>query len=353
LPYPENKEFQDILHKIHACLEKGLPFAAYRKPKKEEVTVVFQKDDSLHTTIDFEEKGFVFAPFDLKDNAVLIQPDEVLSALVEIEIKPENSSIKFSDEGKDVHIGLIKKGISEIEKGHLKKVVLSRKLGAEVSSTPPKIFQNLLNHYPNAFCYLFHHPKVGTWCGATPETLVEVKTNQLRTMSLAATLPFTGDSTPQWGLKEVEEQQMVSDYIQERLGPVVSALHIGEAKAVRAGNLWHLQSGITGILSSENGIKKVIKALHPTPAVCGIPTQAAKSFILKNENYNRNFYTGFLGELNLNETEETSLFVNLRCMELKGNKATIFMGGGITLASNPESEWVETQNKSKTMLNIL
>ncbi len=353
MPYPENKDFQTILRKIETCLEKGLPFAAYRKPKEEQVTAVFQGDDELHKILDFEESGFVFVPFDLKDDAILVQPDEVLSALVKIETKPESSSIKFSDEGKDAHINLVIKGISEIEKGHLKKVVLSRKLEVQVSSTPSKIFQNLLNNYPNAFCYLFHHPKIGTWCGATPETLVEIKNRQLHTMSLAATLAFDDNTNPEWGAKEIEEQQMVSDYIRERLGPAISELHIGEAESIRAGNLWHLRSEVTGILSSGNGIKKVITALHPTPAVCGIPTQAAKSFILEHENYKRSYYTGFLGELNLKEKGETSLFVNLRCMEIQGNRASLFVGGGITSASNPESEWVETQNKSKTMLNTL
>ncbi len=353
MPYPENKDFQAILQKIDACLEKGLPFAVYRKPKLEELTAVFQADDTLHTTIDFEVSGFVFAPFNVADNAILIQPDEVLSASISIKTNAKSNAVELLDSGKEAHINLVNKGISEIKKGHLKKVVLSRKLEVETTSKPIQILHNLLGNYPNAFCYLFHHPKVGTWCGATPETLVEVKDRQLRTMSLAATLPFTGDENPKWGTKEIDEQRMVSDYIQERLGPAVEELHIGKAESIRAGNLWHLRSEVTGILSSGNGIKKVITALHPTPAVCGIPTQAAKSFILGHENYNRSFYTGFMGELNLKETGDTSLFVNLRCMELQGNRATIFVGGGITSASQPESEWVETQNKSKTMLSIL
>ncbi|MFD2098779.1 chorismate-binding protein [Flagellimonas iocasae] len=353
MPYQENKEFQNIFRKIEASLENDLPFAVYRKPKQKQVTAVFQGNDVLHKTMDFEGKGFVFAPFDLKENAILIQPDEVLSATFQIGVKTESTTVEFSASGKEAHINLVKKGISEIEKGHLKKVVLSRKLEVDASSSPVEIFQNLLNNYPNAFCYIFHHPKIGTWCGATPETLVEIKDRQLKTMSLAATLPFNGDEKPQWGTKEIEEQRMVSDYIQERLGPAMEELHIGEAESIRAGNLWHLRSEVTGTLSSGNGIKKVITALHPTPAVCGIPTQAAKSFILENENYQRRFYTGFLGELNLNEVGEASLFVNLRCMELQHSKATLFVGGGITSASQPESEWVETQNKSKTMLNIL
>ena len=76
---------------------------------------------------------------------------------------------------------------------------------------------------------------------------------------------------------------------------------------------------------------------------------------LKNENYNRAYYTGFLGELNLNETSKNTseLFVNLRCMEIKKDIAVLFIGGGITKESNPESEWLETVSKSETMKKVL
>ena len=130
-------------------------------------------------------------------------------------------------------------------------------------------------------------------------------------------------------------------------------LNLGGAESVRAGNLWHLKSEIKGKLLSKAKIGDIVTALHPTPAVCGIPMQAAKTFIMDNENYERTYYTGFLGELNIGDSKETHLFVNLRCMELASEKATIFVGGGITSASDPESEWTETQNKSMTMLNII
>ena len=86
-----------------------------------------------------------------------------------------------------------------------------------------------------------------------------------------------------------------------------------------------------------------------------MPLEPSKDFILKNENYNREFYTGFLGELNLhNEDNKTSeLFVNLRCMKINNNTATIFVGGGITKDSNPKKEWEETVAKTNTMKNIL
>ncbi|SDQ80036.1 chorismate-binding protein [Flagellimonas zhangzhouensis] len=351
--YPENKSAEDLFHKIEESFESKLPFVVYRKPQENKLTAVFQQTDHLHFVKDFTERGFVFAPFVSKDDLVLIQPDSVLEIEAAFENKLESSSISPKLDDEEAHVQLVEKGIQEIQKGNLKKVVLSRKIEVEVSKDPTTIFKSLLGKYSNAFCYLFHHPKVGTWCGATPETLVKLKQNELFTVSLAATLPFQENVEPKWGSKEVEEQQMVSDYINGQLTPFMDQLDISKAKSVRAGNLWHLQSEVKGTLSSNVVLKEVISALHPTPAVCGIPTKEAQKFILENENYQRSYYTGFLGEINLKASKEVSLYVNLRCMEFKDSIASIFVGGGITGASNPKLEWEETQNKSKTMLNIL
>lgn len=342
-----------MLDKVENGFEKGLPFSIYRKPHQEELIGIFQTDDRLNTTSNFRDKGFVFAPFELKNGAILIRPDEVLKGTSPKGERVPYNEVPVSDEGRHAHLELVEKGIQEIGKGTLKKVVLSRKMEVPLSKAPTAIFKDLLQRYPNAFCYLFHHPKVGTWCGATPETLVTIKDRELRTMSLAATLPFKENEGPKWGSKEIEEQKMVSDYIREKLEHCMESLEIDGAQSIRAGNLWHLKSEVRGRMTPETDIEKVITTLHPTPAVCGIPSQTAMDFILKHENYPRTFYTGFLGELHLEGNGEISLFVNLRCMELKGNKASIFVGGGITLASDPLGEWIETQNKSKTMLGIL
>jgi isochorismate synthase len=141
--------------------------------------------------------------------------------------------------------------------------------------------------------------------------------------------------------------------------------------SVKAGNLWHIKTSVSGSMD-HTCLKEIVDALHPTPAVCGLPKNAAKEFILKNEGYERQFYTGFLGELNLKEDvrrpstrknqenrayrtikNRTSLFVNLRCMQLSGNTVNVYVGGGITNRSVPEKEWQETLDKSSTMLNIV
>ena len=91
--------------------------------------------------------------------------------------------------------------------------------------------------------------------------------------------------------------------------------------------------------------------MHPTPAVCGLPKEAAKFFILQNEKYDRTYYSGFLGEIN--DDFDTELFVNLRCAKIEKNVAQIYVGGGITKESNPEKEWLETHLKTNTIKSIL
>jgi len=167
---------------------------------------------------------------------------------------------------------------------------------------------------------------------------------------LAGTQVYKGTTDVVWQEKELQEQQFVTDFIINNLEKVTKNLQKSTVKTVKAGNLVHLKTVITGNLEQQE-LKNIINVLHPTPAVCGLPKEQAKAFILANENYKRGYYTGFLGELNINTS--TSLFVNLRCMNIDKNKATIYVGGGITKDSNPEKEYEETVAKSKTMKRVL
>ena len=141
--------------------------------------------------------------------------------------------------------------------------------------------------------------------------------------------------------------------------------------SVEAGQLWHLRTEIKGVFKPGK-FGEVLRALHPTPAVCGTPLSNAKRFIVENENYDRSFYTGFLGELNFSTelarnknrrnqensayrsvVKKSELFVNLRCMQICKTVISIYVGGGITSDSIPESEWNETVLKSNTMFRVL
>jgi isochorismate synthase len=208
-------------------------------------------------------------------------------------------------------------------------------------------------NYPNAYCYLWYHPKVGLWLGATPELLVTQNQLQISTSALAGTAAVTDTTPPNWKNKELKEQQFVTDYIKKILSNQVENLLVSDTETIKAGALWHLKTSFSGRLLAKSSLKDIILQLHPTPAVCGTPRENAKNFILAHEGYSRSYYTGYLGELQLAGANQVSLYVNLRCIQMDGNRIMIYVGGGITADSNPEQEWIETQNKSKTMANLL
>lgn len=366
--------FIQLIEKAEKSLDQNLPFVLYRKPKSNVVSGGFQNTEDLHFVKTFEEKGFVFAPFAEESPIVLMKFQEHLSVSDVIDAKEKNAvnvSWGIDEAGKEFHLQLIKKGIAEINNNAFKKVVLSRNIEVDCVTSPFVLFKSLLQKYASAFCYLWYHPKVGMWLGATPEILLRVENKRLTTMSLAGTKPYVLDEEVDWGTKELEEQELVTQYITEELKGKVSKLVPSKVESIRAGNLWHLRTKLTADIKEES-LKGIVDVLHPTPAVCGMPKDETQSFILEEENYKREYYTGYLGELNIKQeslrttrrknTENrayksvktvSELYVNLRCMQLVKEKAILYVGGGITKDSDPEKEWQETVNKSKTMLYIL
>lgn len=361
---------------LHTQYANQLPFAVYSRPINSIIKCWLQLDNQLHTTTSFEESGFVFSPFDLAEPSVLLPQERCQHHVLEIKnLKIETiaaSKFKTNDDGKLEHIQLVKKGIHEIASGHLEKVVLSRFETHKTLTDPITIFKRLFNTYKNAMVYCWYHPKVGLWLGATPELLFKVEGQQLTTISLAGTQAYTPKEDPNWTAKEIEEQQIVTDYLSNQLQPYTDKTNISDPETIRAGNLWHLKTRLISRISANIKLKSIIDILHPTPAVCGFPKEKAKAFILQNEGYNREFYTGFLGELNLQLSKsrntnrkniennaysvvkkQSNFYVNLRCMQIQDNIAKIYVGGGITHSSIAQKEWEETKNKAKTMGNIL
>ncbi|PWG05027.1 isochorismate synthase [Polaribacter aquimarinus] len=313
------------------------------------------KNDNLYFTSRFTENGFVFAPFNSDEKVILFpkkNADFTTEKLVLVDEFIENNdfiNIKSSD--KQNHLHLIENALDIINKNELKKVVISRKEEVQIANFDVlTTFKKLLQMYQNAFVYVWFHPKVGLWFGATPETLLQLSNQKFKTMSLAGTQLYVKNAKVVWKNKELEEQQLVTDFIENQLIPIASNLQINKTETIKAGELLHLRTKVEGVLNKNSSLHKLIRGLHPTPAVCGLPRDTAKSFINLNENYKRTYYTGFLGEISDTISE---LYVNLRCMSIADKKATIYVGGGITQESTPKKEWEETVSKSKTMKRIL
>ncbi len=353
-----------------------LPFVVYSRPIDSIIKCWLQNDELLHTTDTFTESGFVFAPFDFKEKSIVFPETDCDYHVLEVNHLHVDDTINSTSSlqtQKEEHIQLVSKGIEAIKNGPLKKVVLSRCETKTIQDKNPlTIFKKLYATYKNAMVYCWYHPKVGLWLGATPELLFKVEGKQLTTISLAGTKTYSESHEVSWTNKEIEEQKIVTDYITKQIELHASQITISEVETARAGNLLHLKTRITSRISPSSDLKSIIEALHPTPAVCGFPKAEAKDFILQNENYNRAYYTGFLGELNLmqSKTRNTNLrnvennayttikthsnfYVNLRCVQINNNTAFIYVGGGITKDSNPENEWEETVNKTKTMAEVL
>ena len=341
------------MFKANQWLSDQLPFVVYRCPNDNALRGVFQIDTYLNKADNFKNPGFVFAPFKTDGEKILITGEYSKGEMGKLQIMDQESTVEFSEDGKDVHLKLIKNAIAEIEKGKLRKVVLSRFINTSTSQNAAQIFTSLLAKYPLAFCYWWYHPKIGMWLGATPEQFLQYQNGQIFTTSLAGTLPYKDGEKPNWTSKEKEEQQMVTDYIVESLEEKVTDLEVSGPKTQKAGKLWHLKSTIKGRLPSLDDLTDIVKNLHPTPAVCGLPKKASLDYILRNEAHDREFYTGYLGPINLDDNGQINLFVNLRCFRYSSGNAKVFIGGGITAGSSPENEWEETQFKSSTILEVL
>ncbi|MDT0645966.1 chorismate-binding protein [Zunongwangia sp. F260] len=381
---------EEFFIKLEKHIEKGLPFVAYRKPKNanfhQSTRALLQRDFTTHKVEDYSESGFVFSPFNDENDAFIVPSEFSEEIETEYFFEEDHKNVKKLDapfppnqlrkQARVEHENLVQKGIDEIKAGRLKKVVLSRTESVQHQLEVIGIFKNMLKKYNSAFVYLWFHPETGAWLGATPETLLQVERNKFKTMALAGTQSFHQTTHVEWGEKEKDEQQIVTDAILENLHKFTSdsgEITPSKPYTSKAGNLLHLRTDVEGTLNPDTAdLKKLISALHPTPAVCGIPKASAKKFILKNEDYDREFYTGYLGELNLKTekkrnsnrrnqenqayasiSRQTSLYVNLRCIKLDAGIANLFVGGGITEGSNPSLEWEETVNKSHTMKAVL
>ena len=350
-----------VFDKIKKHYQKNLPFVVYRKPNEAKVSGFFMNDDSLIFTTIFSESGFVFAPFDDNKPAILfpIEKSNFYQEKLELpDFDRLNYSFEADESSKNSHIKRVEKAIDAINNNDLEKVVLSRKEEVSINDfSLESSYLELLQRYKNALVYVWYHPKIGLWMGATPEILLELKNSDFKTMSLAGTQRFEEGKEVVWESKELEEQEIVTQFIKHQLNEISTDLKIDATETFKAGSLLHLRTKVEGKLNPKSSLKKLIEGLHPTPAVCGFPRDAAKAFILKNENYNREFYTGFLGEINLGDEEtnnkKSHLFVNLRCMEIDNNTASIYVGGGITKDSIAKKEWQETVNKTATMKAVL
>ena len=389
--YSEPEIISSLLRVAH---NNQMAIALWRLPGKQNRQLAIDVGQSLSVgKIDLEDTagGFLVAPFQnpQRSQESLIKADvyfnsdqsqltiadnpetsivrDLLDQFMQ-NIKSANKTARYFLQEKRVHgtsrsryQQIVENALQDIQAGRFQKVVpaVQRqvKLGNDFSCLDT--FYKLCSSYPTAFVSLVSAPEIGTWLGASPEALIEVDRSKIfTTVAVAGTQacqPGVSLQEVAWRQKEIEEQALVSRYIIncfkkirlrefEEVGP----------KTVVAGNLLHLKTTYTVDMEETKFPllgSVMLDLLHPTSAVCGMPMNTALEFLHENESFDRELFSGYLGPVNIRE--ETHLFVNLRCMQIQPKNALLYAGAGVTEDSIPEKEWLETQLKCDTLLEVI
>jgi len=362
-----------LIDTINHLMNSPHPFAVFFYPGEKEPELVLQQKNAVHKLNSLSDlnnkKGFVFAPFYVCDNypLVIIEPDIHLKGYQSIaglqntissgKIPPaEQTEAEYCDISKVDYLKLLNKSIDGIKSGEFDKVIISRTISANISGemTTGDLLIKLKEKLNSAFIYLVSLPGTGIWLGGTPELLLTKTNGAYRTVSLAGTVPLNGGGHEiEWSSKMKIEQQIVTDFIAENLRSFQIKNYSQTGPLTEyAGNVAHLKTTIEFFGSKiDEQLIPFIEAIHPGPAVCGFPKESAQEYVLKNESHQREYYCGFLGNWKMGN--ELQLFVNIRCMKILANRAIIYVGGGITAGSTPESEWDETEHKAKSLLSVI
>ena len=308
--------------------------------------------------------GFLFAPFRLTAHTplLLVVPDVIKEMSLD-ELPSIQGDMHFMEHDDSAERERYQQVFARFHQalcsGELQKVVLSRraKETALQDIDPLALFKEACLSYPQHFVALVSTPQSGTWLMATPEILLQRQQGRWHTMALAGTMPsshFTTTEEPLhsiWSDKNIREQQYVSDYIRECLNRHASDISESAPQTLLAGQVMHIVTHFHFSFDAGQSLGCLIQALHPTPAVCGMPKREAYDFILQHEQHDRLYYSGFAGPLQL--MDETQLFVTLRCMQLEQRQYTLYAGGGLLKDSVAEKEWHETEYKMQTIRKCL
>lgn len=312
----------------------------------------------MNNISDIENSFFIISPFDKSSDWPIYgfesKHTELLS-LKELELLELNFNAKDipsfheTEKGHQKQVDLL---IQEIEKGNIKKAVLSRIKYLKISTKSLKhIFLTLTEKYPNAFVYLTQLPNGQIWCGASPETLAKYEDGRLTTMALAGTQMLNNRDIDDiiWPAKEQDEQKWVQEHIKEVFRTNGANTLASDTYTAKAAHLVHIRTDFSAQVSPAIATH-LLKQLHPTPAVCGTPTEKSKTLLLAIEKHDRIYYSGFIG---IYAPQKFKLFVNLRCMRIDNEFYHLYVGGGITAESNPKLEYIETENKAEVLKSVI
>lgn len=252
--------------------------------------------------------------------------------------------------------------VGEIARGDYQKIVLARQrtLRASEPLHPLRMLNGLRQRFPDCYAFSVANGAGQSFIGATPERLVRVSKGVLETEALAGSAPrgATASEDAMCGAallrseKDRREHELVVGSVRRALESLGLALELPAVPVLRRlANVQHLHTPVRATLPENVRLLDALARLHPTPAVGGVPREAAVPRIRELEDFARGLYAGTLGWLNARGGGE--FFVGLRSALVDGSTARLFAGAGIVAGSSPEAELAETDLKFRAMLSAL
>nr|WDB00526.1 isochorismate synthase [Cavernulicola chilensis] len=247
----------------------------------------------------------------------------------------------------------IKNALNEIKYHKLTKVVIARQKIITFNEVikPLTILKILRKHTPNTYNFAIALDSQNTFLGISPEKLYKRHKIYIETEAIAGTRPrgFSINQDKNLSLdllkssKDLHEVSLVYKYLQEQLSNLCQEITSKEEYSIlQTRSVQHLYSCLNGNLNENFIDKKIIKTLHPTPAICGVPVSKALASINKYEAFPRGGYGSPIGWIGENSTH---LSIAIRSTLIKNHRMIIFAGCGIVKGSNATEEWNETENK--------
>lgn len=256
----------------------------------------------------------------------------------------------------------VEEALEAIRRGEVSKVVLARALEVELATAPdlPSLVGRLWQENPGAHVFLLEPEPGHVLLGAAPETIATVTQGVFHATAVAGSVPRGEGPVEQRELsrrllrsgKDRAEHAFCVEDMVERLGPRArSVRHQREPHVLSLARIQHLEASIEATLREGETVLSVLEALHPTPAVCGLPRDAALAFLAREEPVQRGWYAGPVGWF---DASGQGIFVPaLRMGVGRGTHWRLYAGAGIVEGSDPEAEWAETGLKLEPVLRAL
>ncbi|MCP4871531.1 MAG: isochorismate synthase [Proteobacteria bacterium] len=285
---------------------------------------------------------------------VLLRLDRDAPGVVPEPIEPPTGDPDAYEEG-------VQSAIDAIEIGTLTKVAVAREetWTTDVAPDAVDLLASLDARFPDCFRFCVEPADGATFLGASPERLMSVRAGEVRADALAGTRRRGADEAADAALgedlltddKERREHVAVVDYLRDALTPVSTTLDVAETELLRLPNVQHLHTPLRGQLVNGEGALDLIGLVHPTPAVGGLPREAALTWLEDHEPLERGWYAGGVGVVRLDGDGE--FCVAIRSALLDGATTHLFAGAGIVAGSRPAQERTEVDHKLEGLREVL